>query len=167
MKTFRFRKKTKPIEIAPNPQLERMEILKAEIYRLENKLKEFENREREITEVLAFAKERAEEYEKEARLRYMLEKERLCSYRNKWTERLKALNDADKLGEEIIECNEYFKRISKELKSIIEGEDVVESDVEKSYNKELERLKELSVSEEKEVTLSEEDLNKLLLQFNY
>ena len=46
MKNFRLRKKK--IEIVPNPQTERIEVLKAEVYRLENKLKEFEMREKEI-----------------------------------------------------------------------------------------------------------------------
>ena len=164
MKNFRLRKKK--IEIVPNPQTERIEVLKAEVYRLENKLKEFEMREKEITEVLSFAKKRAEEYEKEARVRFLLEKERLSNYRERWTERLKILDDAEKLGEEIIECNKFFERISNELKSIVEGESIVESEVERSYNKEKKRLQEMSVSELKEVTLSEEDLNKLLLQFN-
>ncbi len=147
-------------------QTERIESLKAEVYRLECKLNEYEKRESEIAEILSFAKSRAEEYEKEAKLRYMLERERLTSYREKWKGRLKTLSDADRLGEEILECNEYFKRIATELSSIIEGAPIPDNEVENSYFREQKRLNEIGVTEEIETTLSEDDLNKLLLQFN-
>ena len=55
-------------------QSERIDVLKAEIHRLENRLAEYIAREREIEEVLIFAKERAEEYEKESKIRFILER---------------------------------------------------------------------------------------------
>ncbi|MBQ8178458.1 MAG: hypothetical protein IJ033_04615 [Clostridia bacterium] len=167
MKWFKSKKQKQLKEsfIAPS-QSDRIESLKAEVYRLECRLDEYVKREREITEVLSFAKARAEEYEKEAKLRYMLERERLSTYREKWRGRLKSLSDADRLGEEILECNECFKRISAELKSIVEGTPMPDDEVESSYFNEQKRLSEIGVTDEVETMLSEEDLNKLLLQFN-
>lgn len=167
MKWFRSKmKKEAEVNIATPAQVERIEVLRAEIRRLEERLDEYAKREREISEVLRFAKERADEYEKEARVRFQLERERLSAYREKWVSRIKALNDADRLGEEILECNEYFKKISSELKNIVEGEPLPSAEAEETYIKERNRLSEMGVSEEPEVMLSEEDLNKLLLQFN-
>lgn len=165
MKLFRKKQVNKENLIAPG-QKERIDVLKSEIYRLEERLKEYEKREREIADIISFTKERAESYEKEARMRYDLERARLSDYRRKWMERLKTLGDADRLGKEIIECNEYFKKISCELKHILEGDEIELSDVQENYDMEKNRLDALGVCEGKEIVLSEEDLNKLLLQYN-
>ncbi len=147
-------------------QSERIDVLKAEIHRLESRLAEYIAREREIEEVLIFAKERAEEYEKESRIRFILERERLSSYREKWQRRLDNLNNADRLGEEILECNEFFKKLSIELKEIVEGKKSNHDEPRETYVRETKRLNELGVSSQTETMLSEEDLNKLLLQYN-
>lgn len=147
-------------------QSERIDVLKAEIHRLESRLAEYIAREREIEEVLIFAKERAEEYEKESRIRFILERERLSSYREKWQSRLDNLNNADRLGEEILECNEFFKKLSIELKEIVEGKKSNHDEPGETYVRETKRLNELGVSSQTETMLSEEDLNKLLLQYN-
>lgn len=166
MKWLRSRKKVK-VDTIPSAQNERIEVLKAEISRLESKIEAYEKREKEIEEVLLFAKSRAEEYEKEAKIRYNLERERLYSYREKWQNRIKELGEADSLGEEILECNEYFKKIADDLRNIVEGKNPEANVAEESYLREKERLREIGVSSEGENVLSEEDLNKLLLQFNY
>lgn len=167
MKWFKSKRKKEIKESILSPsQTERIESLKQEVYRLECRLDEYVKREREIQDVLSFAKNRADEYEKEARLRYMLERERLSTYREKWKGRLKNLGEADRLGEELLECNEYFKRIADELKSIVEGTPMPENEVENSFYSEQKRLNEIGVTDEVETILSEEDLNKLLLQFN-
>ena len=169
MNWFKFKKKKKNIiseSSITNAQTERVESLKAEVHRLEKKIEEYVAREREIGEVLNFARLRAEEYEKEAKIRYTLEKERLSSYREKWQNRLETLKDADRLGEEVLECNEYFKKISKDLKEIVEGEKVSCDEPTETFVRETKRLKELGITSAPERVLSEEDLNKLLLQFN-
>ncbi len=145
-------------------QRERIEILKAEVRRLEGELQVYRAKENSITETLNYAREKAENYEREARLRFSLEQERLSAYREKWTKRLKNLKDAERLGEEILECNEYFSRIAKELKDIVRGDEEV-NEPNENYITEIKRLKEIGVSSEEEITLSEEDLTKLLLQF--
>ncbi|MBO7177956.1 MAG: hypothetical protein J6V69_02525 [Clostridia bacterium] len=168
MKWFRV-KKNKALDskkLLEPSQAERICALKTEIALLEKRIAEYESREKEIREVLTFAKERAEEYEQEAKIRFILEKERLSAYREKWQRRLEKLNDADRLGEEILECNEYFKKISTDLKKIIDGEKVDVNEVEETYVSEKKRLREMGVSTMQERVLSEEDLNKLLLQFN-
>lgn len=168
MKLFRVKAKKarENREILEPSQAERIGALRAEIALLEKRIKEYESREKEIREVLSFAKARAEEYEQEAKIRFILEKERLSLYREKWQKRLEQLNDADRLGEEILECNEYFKKISMDLKKIIDGENVALDEPEETYVSEKKRLKEMGVSTAPETVLSEEDLNKLLLQFN-
>ena len=166
MKWFKIKKKKIDKSILEASQSERIGALKAEISVLEKRLREYESREKEIRDVLSFAKERAEEYEQEAKIRFILERERLSSYREKWQQRLEKLQDADRLGEEILECNEYFKKISLDLKRIIDGEKVVVDEPEETYVLEKKRLREMGVSTSTETVLSEEDLNKLLLQFN-
>ena len=158
-------KKIKENVLTPT-QSERIDVLKAEIHRLESRLAEYIAREREIEEVLIFAKERAEEYEKESRIRFILERERLSSYREKWQSRLDNLKNADRLGEEILECNEFFKKLSIELKEIVEGKKSNYDEPGETYVRETKRLNELGVSSQTETMLSEEDLNKLLLQYN-
>lgn len=158
-------KKIKENVLTPT-QSERIDVLKAEIHRLESRLAEYIAREREIEEVLIFAKERAEEYEKESKIRFILERERLSSYREKWQSRLDNLNNADRLGEEILECNEFFKKLSIELKEIVEGKKSNYDEPRETYVRETKRLNELGVSSQTETMLSEEDLNKLLLQYN-
>ena len=166
MKWFRRNKKNIVIENRTPQQTEKIEFLRAEINHLEKRIEEYVAREREVEEVLNFAKMRAEEYEKEAKIRFALERERLSSYREKWQKRLDSLGNADRLGEEILECNEYFKNISDELRGIINDEKIINDQPTETYVKETKRLKELGVSNAPEVMLSEEDLNKLLLQFN-
>lgn len=167
MKWLRKKKKDNKTE---NPtsrlQVERIESLKDEIRRLEKRIEEYVSREREIEEVLNFARLRAEEYEKESKIRFALEKERLSCYREKWQKRLETLKDADRLGEEILECNEYFKKLSSELVEIIEGRKIINDEPKETFVRETKRLKELGVSSASEKVLSEDDLNKLLLQFN-
>ncbi len=165
MKLFKKKNKVSVENELMRAQRERIEILKADIVRLENEVAGYRQRENSINEVLAFAKERAESYERETRLRYTLERERLSAYREKWQKRLRELKDADRLGEEIIECNEYFEHVGLELKKIVEGEENASPEPNDSYSLELSRLKEIGVTESEETVLSETDLNKLLLQF--
>ena len=103
MKWFRRNKKNIVIENRTPQQTEKIEFLRAEINHLEKRIEEYVAREREVEEVLNFAKMRAEEYEKEAKIRFALERERLSSYREKWQKRLDSLGNADRLGEEILE----------------------------------------------------------------
>ncbi len=165
MKFFKNKKRINVENELMRAQRERIEMLKAEVARLEKEIEGFKQRENGINEVLSFAKERAESYERETRLRYTLERERLSAYREKWQKRLRELKDADRLGEEILECNEYFEHVGLELKNIIEGEEDASSEPKGSYFSELNRLKEIGMTETDETTLSETDLNKLLLQF--
>ena len=161
-----FKRKKKNNSLESNAQLERIEVLKAEINRLKNELESYSKKADKIEEVLFFAKERADEYEEEARIRFQLENERLISYRNKWTKRLKALGDAEKLGEEVIECHDFFKDCIEDLTAIVEGRPIKENPPKESYYRECVRLEELGVTEAPEKRLTEEELNKLLMQFN-
>lgn len=166
MSIFKRTKKKNKTDIATNAQLERIEVLKAEINRLNGELESYSRNSEKTLEVLAFAKERAEEYESEARIRFQLENERLISYRNKWSKRLKALGDAEKLGEEVIECHEFFKDCIEDLTAIVEGRPLKKDSPKESYYRECVRLEELGVAEAPEKRLTEEELNKLLMQFS-
>ena len=75
MKWFRV-KKNKALDskkLLEPSQAERICALKTEIALLEKRIAEYESREKEIREVLTFAKERAEEYEQEAKIRFILD----------------------------------------------------------------------------------------------
>lgn len=162
---FKKKKKTAP----PPPTdliVARTESLKAEIARLSAELEGYKKREKEITEALVFAKERVDEYEKEAKLRFRLEYERLAAYRNSWTSRVKRLGDAEKLGEAVIGTQEFFKKCCDDLKRIAEGDIPPQSAPEEDFKRECERLgvpaDRLTVAVEEKLTDSE--LKELLVQ---
>ena len=64
---------------------ERVNSLRKEISTLREELSSYKAREREIAEALSFAKERSEDYLREARIRYTLETERLEAFSARWT----------------------------------------------------------------------------------
>lgn len=146
-------------------QAERIAMLKGEIEALRSELEAERSVQKSIADVLAFAKERAEEYEKEARIRFALENERLCAYRDKWTKRLESLDSATDLGKEILECRRFFDDCCEELTAIVEGKPVKTDRPREDYYREKERLSEIGVSDCPESHLTESELNTLLTQF--
>ena len=154
-----------PLPEEAGAQAERIAALRAEVERLTAELNEYRGEEREIRDALNFARARSEEYEKEARIRFALEAERLAAYRDKWRSRLNALGSAEKLGEELLECQRFFGDCVKELSAVIEGEPLPSDPPRDQYYSECVRLNELGVSADtSERRLSDEELDILLTQ---
>ncbi len=138
-------------------------MLKGELDALKSELEAGREAQKSVAEVLEFAKERANEYEKEARIRFALENERLAAYRDKWSKRLELLDSAADLGKEILECKKFFSDCCEELTAIIEGRTPKPNKPREDFYLEKERLKEAGVSSElDEERLTERELNALL-----
>lgn len=154
-----------PLPEEAEAQAGRIAALRAEVERLTAELNGYRAEEREIRDALNFAKARSEEYEKEARIRFALESERLAAYRDKWQSRLRMLGSAEKLGEEVLECKRFFEDCVRELSAVIEGEPLPSDPPGEQFYSECARLSDLGVSrEEQEVRLSDDELGVLLAQ---
>lgn len=155
---------TEEVEIR-SAQAERIAMLKGEVEALKAELEAGRAQERAVSDILAFAKARAEDYEKESRIRFALENERLAAYRDKWSKRLELLGSAADLGAEVLECQSFFSDCCDELTAIIEGKPIKTNPPREDFYREKERLKEIGVSDLPEAHLTESELNALLTQF--
>ena len=129
---------------------ERVNSLRKEISTLREELSSYKAREREIAEALSFAKERSEDYLREARIRYTLETERLKAFSARWTSRLNTLGDPKKLGEEVLEARRFFEEAAREIETLTGGQDAARDPAEEEYYSERARLKDLGALAENE-----------------
>lgn len=161
--------KRKKVELPPiDRQAERIVELKREIDRLNTELDAFKARENEISKSLLIAKELGERYERECKVRYALEAERLSEYQKKWQAKIKKLNSAEDLGKEILDTQRYFRECYLELNALAQGEDVDYDEVEESLFFEEKRL---SSNKESRVTqiddcLSSQELDMLMYKLS-
>lgn len=121
---------------------ERINSFRKEVRTLREELDSYKAREREIAEALNFARERASEYLKEARLRFALESARLNDFKLRISKRLERVGSAEKVGEELKECELFFAAAAKELEELAAGKRR-KNTPEDEYRREIERLKEL------------------------
>ena len=121
---------------------ERINSFRKEVRTLREELDSYKAREREIAEALNFARERASEYLKEARLRFALESARLNDFKLRISKRLERVGSAEKVGEELKECELFFAAAAKELEELAAGMRR-KNTPEDEYRREIERLKEL------------------------
>ncbi|MDR3185768.1 MAG: hypothetical protein LBU04_03015 [Christensenellaceae bacterium] len=125
----------------------RIDELKSEIASLKDELARLHARDEQITDVLAVAHRKASEYEKEARIRFSLECERLECYRQKWQGYISNLSSAEKLGAEIIKTETALKNIAIELQQFVDDELPFYEAQEEDYVSEKERI--LSLDDKK------------------
>jgi hypothetical protein len=155
-------------------QADRIEELKRENNALSIELARYRAKEAEIAETLAYTKNKAKELEREAKVRYTLECERLEAYRAKWTEAVQNLEKAENLGEQVIRTERYLRQCAKELREMIEQDIPFNSPAQEDYISETERLSEkgehLSGGEMQETLaeegdmLSDEEIRRLVSQ---
>ena len=118
---------------------ERINSFRAENKALREELDLYRSREREVADALNFARERANEYLKEARIRFGLEAARLNDFKARIVRRLEKLGSAEKVGEELNECEAFFAAAAKELDELASGKRVKHTP-EEEYRREIERL---------------------------
>jgi len=174
-KRFFCKKKEKEQQIPIEKlQAERIEELKRENSGLSLELARYRAKEAEIAEALAFAKVKAKELERESKVRYALESERLDAYRAKWTEAVQSLEKAESLGEQVIKTEKYLRQCARELKELIERDIPFDTPAQEDYYNETARLSEReegfggagmeeTVAEEGE-TMSDEEIRRLVSQ---
>lgn len=174
-KRFFCRKKEKKEEVPLDKmQAERIEELKRENSSLSLELARYRAKEAEIAEALSYAKSKAKELEREAKVRYALECERLDAYRAKWTEAVQSLEKAESLGEQVIKTERYLRQCAKELKDLIERDIPFDTPAQEDYFEETARLNaraesfsgaeiEETLAEEGE-TMSDEEIRRLVSQ---
>lgn len=141
LKLFKRSKRQKtelPAETA-NAMQERINSFRQENKALREELDLYKAREREVTDALNFARERANEYLKESRLRFGLEAARLNDFRTRIVKRLEKLGSAEKVGAELMECERFFAAAAKELDELASGKRVKHTP-EEEYRMEVERL---------------------------
>lgn len=161
--------KRKKVEFTPvDRQAERIVELKREIDRLNAELNTFKARENEISKSLLVAKELGEKYERECRVRYALEAERLSDYQKKWQDKIKKLNSAEDLGKEILDTQRYFRECYLELNALAQGEDVDYDEVEESLYFEERRLSEHNEKRNVQIDdcLSSQELDMLMYKLS-
>ena len=141
LKLFKRSKRQKtelPAETAGAMQ-ERINSFRQENKALREELDLYKAREREVTDALNFARERANEYLKESRLRFGLEAARLNDFRTRIVKRLEKLGSAEKVGAELADCERFFAAAAKELDELASGKRVKRTP-EEEYRMEVERL---------------------------
>ena len=141
LKLFKRSKRQKtelPAETAGAMQ-ERINSFRQENKALREELDLYKAREREVTDALNFARERANEYLKESRLRFGLEAARLNDFRTRIVKRLEKLGSAEKVGAELADCERFFAAAAKELDELASGKRIKRTP-EEEYRMEVERL---------------------------
>ena len=110
------------------------------------------------------AKELAERYERETKIRYALEAERLANYQKKWQLKIKKLNSAEDLGKEILNMQRYFRECYLELNALAQGEEVECDEVEESLFLEERRLASQKIDKTTQIDdcLSSQELDMLM-----
>lgn len=157
--------KRKKLTVPPiDRQAERIVELKQEIERLNVELERYRARENEISRSLLVAKELAERYERETKIRYALEAERLANYQKKWQLKIKKLNSAEDLGKEILNMQRYFRECYLELNALAQGEEVECDEVEESLFLEERRLASQKIDKTTQIDdcLSSQELDMLM-----
>lgn len=114
--------------------------LKREINDLSIALEEYKKRETEISQILTFAREKADELMRDAKTKYALECQRLKLYRNKWMRYIKDRNKAGKLSEDIEKTNEVLKECQIQLEDMLYTDLGINQSVTDSYIYERERI---------------------------
>ncbi|MFA5449674.1 MAG: hypothetical protein WC292_04475 [Clostridia bacterium] len=160
----RKKKKNDDSPVLIKSQAARIEELKKEIFNVQNELSRLREREEGISDALRLAARHAKDYEREAKIRFALECERLDSYRRRWRGYISNLSRAEKLGQEVIHTEKLLKECREEMAQFIE-EDLPSPPTE-DYFSETERLKELEVLPAfgGGESLSTDELKKLILQ---
>ncbi len=139
-----------------NPYVERIKELKELNDDLAEMLEDYRRREKAITDTLSYIEKQREEVEKELRIRYELETERLCAFRTKWTSAVRhgtLKNDYERTEKVLEECR---------IALMTEFDSVQSAD----YLEERERLnKKLLIAEKEKIdVLSDKELQDLLDQ---
>lgn len=121
-------------------QAKRIVELKKEVNDLSINLELYRSREVEITQILSFAKNKAEELVQESKIKYALECQRLKLYRDKWMRYIKDKNKAGKLAEDIEKTNDVLKECQVLLEDMLYTDLGINQSVSESYLNERERI---------------------------
>ena len=121
-------------------QAQRIVELKQEVNDLCIALENYRKRDSEITQVFAFAKQKAEELVEESRIKYALECERLRVYRNKWMRYINDKNKRGELAQDIEKTNRLLKECQAELEDMLYTDLGINQSVSNSYVLERERI---------------------------
>lgn len=121
-------------------QAARIVELKKQLNNLCVELEEYKKKEKQIIQVLAFAKEKAEEIIQDAKIKYALECQRLRLYRNKWMRYIKDKNREGKLAADIEKTNEVLKECQSQLEDMLYTDLGIDKSVVDSYIYERERI---------------------------
>lgn len=121
-------------------QAKRIIELKKEVNDLSVCLEQYRSKEGEITQILSFAKTKAEELVQESKIKYALECQRLKLYRDKWMRYIKDKNKAGKLAQDIEKTNEVLKECQVLLEDMLYTDLGINQSVSQSYINERERI---------------------------
>ena len=155
-------------------QAKRIVELKKEVNDLSIEIENFKKKEEEITQVLIFAREKANEIIQEAKIKNALECERLKIYRNKWLRYIDEKGAKGQLAEDIEKTNHILRECQIELEDMLYNDLDIDKSVCESYICERERiddepsldykaiLQDTKDTFDKQESLSDEELQKMI-----